>query len=144
MRNDDVIALTGTTETEFQAICQPRTGRDRAAAQTLSGRHAGRGPQDKIAIVVDDGIATGATMRAALRALRRRKPRKLVLAVPVAPPDAIAALRSEVDEIVCLETPEDFGALGYFYPDFRQLADEDVIHTLDRLSPAAEGDRHGH
>lgn len=86
----------------------------------------------RTALVVDDGIATGATMRAALRAIRRRSPAKLVLAVPVAPPHTVEALRPEVDEIVCLATPENFYAIGQFYADFRQLDDEDVITLLDR------------
>ena len=144
VRNDDVIAMTGTTEAQFQAICHHELAEiERRRKHYLGGRPA-IDPHDRIAIVVDDGIATGATMRAALQALRQRRPRKLVLAVPVAPPGAIEALRSEVDEIVCLEMPEDFGALGYFYADFRQLGDQDVIDTLDRLSPAAEGGSHGH
>jgi putative phosphoribosyl transferase len=83
-------------------------------------------------LVVDDGIATGATMRAALRATRRRSPAKLVLAVPVAPGHTIEALRPEVDEIVCLATPEEFYAIGQFYADFRQLDDEEVVTLLDR------------
>jgi len=86
----------------------------------------------RAALVIDDGIATGATMRAALRAIRRRSPAKLVLAVPVAPPHTIDALRPEVDEIVCLATPEQFFAIGQFYADFRQLDDEDVVTLLDR------------
>jgi len=84
----------------------------------------------RTAIVVDDGIATGATMEAALRATRRREPRRLVLATPVAPPETIDRLRPEVDEVVCLATPESFGAIGAFYRDFRQLGDEDVIRLL--------------
>jgi putative phosphoribosyl transferase len=84
----------------------------------------------RTAIVVDDGIATGATMEAALRATRRREPRRLVLATPVAPPETIDRLRPEVDEVVCLATPESFGAIGAFYRDFRQLCDEDVIRLL--------------
>jgi predicted phosphoribosyltransferase len=65
-----------------------------------------------------------------------RQPRKLILAVPVGAHDSIEALRSEVDEVVCLSVPEDFGALGYYYDDFRQLSDQDVIDILKRLSPA--------
>ena len=84
----------------------------------------------RTAIVVDDGIATGYTMRAALRAIRRRKPARLVLAVPVAPPETIAALGAEVDEIVCLSTPDHFGAIGQFYADFRQLDDAEVVALL--------------
>ena len=82
------------------------------------------------ALVVDDGIATGATMRAALRAVRGRSPAKLVLAVPVAPASALEALRSETDEIVCLFAPEDFGAVGAFYADFRPVEDDVVVHLL--------------
>jgi predicted phosphoribosyltransferase len=90
-------------------------------------------------LVVDDGIATGATTRAALRAVRRRHPRHLVLAVPVAPAETVAALRAEVDEIVCLATPRVFGAIGYFYEDFRQLEDDEVRDLLARAErPSAE------
>ncbi|MDE2230279.1 MAG: phosphoribosyltransferase [Alphaproteobacteria bacterium] len=88
------------------------------------------------AIVVDDGIATGATMRAALRAVRKRKPDKLVLAVPVAPASTVDSLRSEVDEVVCLESPEDFGAVGLFYADFRPVEDAVVVDLLRRAAAA--------
>jgi putative phosphoribosyl transferase len=94
---------------------------------------AGRPPvavAGRTAIVVDDGIATGYTMRAALRAIRRRGPRHLVLAVPVAPPETVAALAAEVDEIVCLSTPDHFGAIGQFYADFRQVEEAEVIALL--------------
>ena len=95
----------------------------------LAGRPAAA-VAGRTVIVVDDGIATGSTVRAALRAIRRRRPAHLVLAVPVAPPETIAALRDEVDEIVCLETPALFGAIGQFYADFRQLEDAEVIAAL--------------
>ena len=74
--------------------------------------------------MVDDGIATGATMRAALRAVRRQGPAKLILAVPVAPSDALAELRGEADEIVCLDNREGLGSVGWFYSDFTQVSDE--------------------
>ena len=88
----------------------------------------------RTAIVVDDGIATGTTVRAALRGLRKRGPARLVLAVPVAPPETIDALRAEVDDVVCLAQPEPFGAIGYFYVDFHQLTDDEVI-ALMRQAP---------
>lgn len=94
--------------------------------------------RDRTAIVVDDGIATGATMEAALRATRRAEPRRLVLAIPVAPPDTIARLRSEVDDVVCLATPERFHAIGAFYRDFRQLSDDEVIHLLEAAAHRQE------
>jgi len=101
---------------------------------------AGRPPLDiagRTAIVVDDGIATGATMRVALRAVRRRAPARLILAVPVAPPDTLDALRAEVDEIVCPETPPDFGAIGFFYRDFHQMSDPEVTALLGRAPSEA-------
>jgi putative phosphoribosyl transferase len=82
-------------------------------------------------IVVDDGIATGTTMRAALKGLRLMHPRRLVVAVPVAPADTIDELSREVDEIVCLEQPEFFHAIGNHYVDFHQVGDDEVIAALD-------------
>ncbi len=101
---------------------------------------SGRPPVDvagRTAIVVDDGIATGTTMRAALRALRRRGPQRLVLAVPVAAPDALEALRGEVDEVVCLQAPRELGAIGVFYEDFHQLGDDEVRGLLEKAASGA-------
>jgi putative phosphoribosyl transferase len=90
-------------------------------------------------LVVDDGIATGGSIRAALRGIRRRGAAKLVLAVPVAAAETLQSLRAEVDEIVCLESPESFGAIGEFYRDFSQTSDEEVIALLDRArAPVSE------
>ncbi len=91
-------------------------------------------------IVVDDGIATGTTVRAALQALRRQRPAQLVLAVPVAPPDTARALRREVDRLVCLQVPEDFEAVGLHYDDFRQICDDEVLALLAG-APAQPPDR---
>ena len=84
------------------------------------------------AIVVDDGIATGATMRVALRALRCCSPARVILAVPVAPPDTLGALCEEADEAICLETPAGLGAIGFYYGDFHQMSDAEVIDLLAR------------
>ena len=81
-------------------------------------------------ILVDDGIATGASVRAALKALRRKGPKALILAVPVAPLEAVDALKSEVDEVVCLWTPEPFFAIGLHYVDFHQVSDNEVVKLL--------------
>jgi putative phosphoribosyl transferase len=88
------------------------------------------------AIVVDDGIATGATMQVALRAVRRRDPAAVVLAVPVAPAETLERLGAEVDAIVCLATPEDFGAVGFFYDDFHPVEDKVVVDLLARAAGA--------
>lgn len=88
----------------------------------------------KTVLLVDDGMATGATTLAAARAVRERNPGKLILAVPVAPPDSVAKLRREVDEVVVLETPEPFFAVGAWYANFGQTTDEEVIDLLERAN----------
>lgn len=87
-------------------------------------------PQGHVVIVIDDGIATGATMSAALQMLRQRAPQRIVLATPVAPADTLDHLRPLADEVICLETPENFYAIGQFYADFPQVSDEEVIACL--------------
>jgi putative phosphoribosyl transferase len=89
-------------------------------------------------IVVDDGVATGGSMHAALRGLRWAHPRQLVLAIPVAPPETIESLRPEADEVVCLRVPQLFYAVGQFYEDFRQTTDEEVIRLLAAARQAHE------
>ncbi|MFB7245583.1 phosphoribosyltransferase [Streptomyces populi] len=88
-------------------------------------------------IVVDDGLATGATARAALRHLRRLEPALLVLAVPVCAPGAAADMCSDADDVVCLRKPPEFGAVGYWYDDFEQVSDAEVIQILDRQRGSA-------
>ncbi len=97
-------------------------------------------PRGRIAIVVDDGIATGATMIAALRAARAKGPKRLIAAVAVAPPDAIQRLAAEADEVVCLHAPEQFHAVGQFFRDFPQVSDAEVIRLLHEHG--ADEERH--
>jgi putative phosphoribosyl transferase len=100
---------------------------------------AGRAPLDvagREVILVDDGLATGTTARAALRGLRRRSPARLVLAVPVAPADTVQDLAPLVDELVVLETPEPFRAIGLHYVDFHQLEDDEVLAIMARFARA--------
>jgi len=135
VRNEDVIASRALPEgyVEQQAARQVEEI-ERRRRLYLGGRERAV-VEGKTALVVDDGIATGATMRAALRAVRRRKPGHLVLAVPVAPPETVASLRREVDEVVCLATPDDFYAIGQFYVDFEQVDDDEVRELLERAGP---------
>jgi predicted phosphoribosyltransferase len=89
-------------------------------------------PRGRIAIVVDDGIATGASMIAALHSVRAREPARLVCAVPVAAPESLETIRPYADEVVCLEAPEYFQAVGQFYREFEQVEDEAVVALLAR------------
>jgi predicted phosphoribosyltransferase len=133
VRNEEVIELSGTTGDEFEAACASELEEIERRRQLYIGDRARAEIAGQVVIVIDDGIATGATTRAALRAIRNRKPKELVLAVPVAPPDTIMQLRGEVDALICLETPESFGAIGYFYHDFRQVSDLEVVAILKRF-----------
>lgn len=103
-------------------------------------RGSNRPPLDvkgKTVIVVDDGIATGASMHAGIRALRQLEPKRIVVAVPVAPQRTCALLKDEVDELACVETPMSFFAIGQFYEDFEQVSDEEVLAALERAKGAA-------
>ena len=121
----------------------------RAEKQELERRErayrGGRPPLDVnglIVILVDDGIATGSSMRAAIRALRQMKPSRIVIAVPVAPASTCNRLQFEADELVCLEMPEPFYGVGQFYDDFSQVSDEEVKDLLDNASSAATEPQH--
>lgn len=95
--------------------------------------------KEKIVILVDDGLATGATMKAAIKSVRVLKARKVIVAVPVAPPDTFEDLGSIADEVICLETPWDFSAVGEWYRDFSQTTDEEVTELLEESSKIMEG-----
>lgn len=133
--NEDVLAALGLSEEYVRSEARREVEEIERRRQAYLGGRASVPVAGRTAIVVDDGIATGATMRVALRAVRRRQPTRLVLAVPVAPPETIEALRQEVDEIVCLSTPSPFGAIGAFYADFRQVSDDEVRTLLARAEP---------
>jgi putative phosphoribosyl transferase len=133
VRNDDVISAAAIDEGEFRAVCERELAEIECRRQRYLGDRKRVDVAGHTAIVVDDGIATGATMRAALRATRQRGPKQLVLAVPVAPTESLAAMRQEADAIVCLEDHEAFSAIGLYYADFSQITDEEVIDTLQRF-----------
>lgn len=128
--NEAIVARAGIGAAELEEARRRQLAEiDRRRKLYLGGR--GAVPvEGRDAIVVDDGVATGATTRAALLGVRRRQPRSLTLAVPVAPGDTLDLLAREVDHIVCLATPEPFYAIGAHYADFTQVSDEEVIRML--------------
>jgi len=143
--NDDVVEAAAVTEAYIRKQADAELAEiERRRGLYLAGRP--RVPlEGRTLVVVDDGIATGASIRAALKALRRKKPKMLVLAVPVASSETLAALEREVDAVVCLETPHPFYAIGMHYRDFHQVPDDEVVRLLaeagdfNHASPATEG-----
>ncbi|HWP35780.1 MAG TPA: phosphoribosyltransferase [Thermodesulfobacteriota bacterium] len=135
--NPDVVELLGVPA----EYVRDEVARQLAEIRRREARYRGGRPRvpvgGRTAIVVDDGVATGATVRAALRGLRRAAPRRLVLALPVAPPDTARQLRAEVDDLICLRTPEPFIAVGRHYEDFSQPSDEEVVALLEEARRAA-------
>jgi predicted phosphoribosyltransferase len=94
-------------------------------------------PGGRIVVIVDDGIATGSSMLAAIRSVRARKPQKLIAAIGVAPRDSLAQIEAEADEVVCLYAPTDFYAVGQFFDDFSEVTDDMVVTALSHAARAA-------
>lgn len=134
VRNDDVIRMAGINDADFKAVCDKELAEIERRRQLYLGTRKRIDVTGRTAIVVDDGIATGATTRAALQATRMRNPKKLVLAVPVAPTETVAALRRDADVVICLEDHEFFGAIGFYYRDFSQISDDEVIKLLGQFA----------
>src|SRR4029450_2812524 len=130
--NEDVMRAIPHAEQAIEVV----TARETAELQRREQIYReGRPPpelRDRVAILVDDGLATGATMRAAVKALRQRGAAKIVVAVPVGPPDTCHEIEEQADETICLSRPEFFQAVGQYYDDFSQTTDEDVRELLGR------------
>ncbi|WP_372893289.1 phosphoribosyltransferase [Rhodosalinus sp.] len=131
--NPEVLTMAGLDERDFEVQIAEKT---QEIAERRARWLAGRAPVDlsgRTAIVVDDGIATGATVRAALRGLHARAPAAVWLAVPVAPPDTLERLAHAADEVICLDRPRDFQAVGLHYRHFPQVSSDDVAEILARF-----------
>jgi putative phosphoribosyl transferase len=133
VRNEDVIRFAGVSAPQFKTARKAELAEiERRRARYLGTRERAQ-IEGSTAIVVDDGVATGATVKAALRAIRKRRPKKLVLAIPVAPAELLDELRREADAVVCLEMPVPFVSVGSCFDDFRQVTDSEVIAILARF-----------
>src|SRR6266576_490122 len=139
--NEDVMRAIPYADEAIEAVTAKET------AELERREHIyreGRPPpelRDRILILVDDGLATGATMRAAVKALRQRGVTRIVVAVPVGPPDTCRELEEEADETICLSTPPFFQAVGQYYEDFSQTSDDDVRELLSSAAQNISGDQ---
>jgi predicted phosphoribosyltransferase len=148
IRNGPVIRSSGVSDDDFLEVAR----REREELVRRERRYRGDRPLPPMAgrtvVLVDDGLATGSTMRAAVAAVRQRHPAEVVVAVPVGAADTVADLQGLVEEVVCLATPEPFGAVGAFYDDFSPTRDEEVetilaaAYSKDRLAPARSSPVH--
>lgn len=128
--NENVVAFAGVTEAYLEAAAEAEL-REIERRRVLYLKGSQRPPlEGRTLIVIDDGVATGASIRAALLALRRKRPATLILAVPVAPADTLELLRREADQVICLATPSPFYAIGAYYRDFHQVSDSEVIALM--------------
>lgn len=134
--NDDVLRATGFDSSDVARLAEPQIKEIERRRKLYFNNRVPASVSGATAIIVDDGVATGATVRAAIDALRKRKPRSIVLAFPVGPEEAILELQQAADKVICLETPPGFFSIGAHYADFRQVSDEDVIAMLEASAPA--------
>jgi len=132
--NDDVIRAAGVTNSQWAAVANREQAELARRAQRFRGNRPRVDLAGRVAVLVDDGIATGASAMAACRVARKLGAARVVLAVPVASQGAVEAIRSAADEIVCLETPVAFRAVGEWYDDFSQTTDEEVVRILEQSS----------
>jgi putative phosphoribosyl transferase len=128
--NEELIGQLGVSDAYLDRVTAEEMAEARRREERFRGPHRMGRVADRTVVVVDDGLATGATMRAAVRSLRKQQPAKLVVAVPVGSREACAALREEADEVVCLHEPEPFFAVGAFYEHFAATEDTEVQEIL--------------
>jgi predicted phosphoribosyltransferase len=132
--NEDVVRAIPYAEAAIEAVTVKETAELERREQIYREGRPAPGLRDKIVILVDDGLATGATMRAAVKALRQQSAAKIVVAVPVGPPDTCHELAQQADEAICLSTPPFFQAVGQYYEDFSQTSDDDVRELLAKAA----------
>ena len=131
--NEDVVRRLGIPEEYVEGVTERETDEVERRMRLFRGTLPEPEVRDRTVILVDDGLATGVTARAAIKALRRMQPWRLVLAAPVCAAQTAELLGPEVDEMVCLEKPADLGAIGFWYRDFSQTSDEEVIELLESV-----------
>ena len=132
--NQDVMRALPNAEATIESITARETAELERREQSYRDGRPAPELRDRVVILVDDGLATGATMRAAVKALRHRGAAKIVVAVPVGPPDTCREFEGEADETICASVPEFFQAVGQYYEDFSQTSDDEVRELLARAA----------
>ena len=132
--NDEIIRELQVSDEYIDRVTETQREDARQREERFRGARSAPVLTGRVVILVDDGLATGATMRAAVRSVRKAEPARLVVAVPVAPPQTCAELREEADEVVCPYQPDPFWAIGLFYGDFEQVEDEEVSRILEEFA----------
>lgn len=130
--NDEVLDALGIGDAEVEHVAARERVELERREHAYRGTRAHPAVEGRTVILVDDGIATGATIRAAVHALREQQPARIVIAVPVAAPESVALLRREADDVVCLHTPDPLLAIGIWYDDFGQTTDAEVVRLLEQ------------
>jgi putative phosphoribosyl transferase len=128
--DDNVVKMLGVPQSYIEAEVQRKKNEIKRRLKTYRGDVPNSEIAGRQVILVDDGVATGSTLKAALRSLQKRGAKTVTVAVPVGPVDTIHELKREADKVVCLSTPDPFYAIGEFYEDFEQTTDEEVIDLL--------------
>lgn len=132
--NPEVVGQLGISDDILDAVAADELQELERRERVYRGDRPAPAVRGRTVILVDDGLATGSSMRAAVAALRRQQPERLVVAVPVAAPDTCAAFQREADEAICVQTPEPFYAVGAWYEDFSQTTDDEVRELLEQMS----------
>jgi putative phosphoribosyl transferase len=130
--NPDIVAIIDISQEAIEAVAATERQELERRERAYRGNKPPPTVENHCIILVDDGLATGASMLAAVSALRQRKPASIVVAIPVAPPDTVQRLKQEADDVVCLATPEPFSAVGRWYREFSQTSDDEVKSLLER------------
>ncbi len=130
IKDETMIKLLGISDNQVKILADNVTSEISRRVQAYRSGRTGLNLHRKTVIVVDDGIATGFTVQAALKSIRKMNPYRMVLAVPVVPADTVKVLRELVDELIYLQSPDTFYAVGQFYMDFDQTSDEEVVKLL--------------
>lgn len=128
--NEELVQLLNIDRKSLNKMAEQKINDLKEQARKLRGKNVPQSVKDRVVIIVDDGIATGSTLNAAVQLIKQNKPQKIIIAVPVGANDTVQQLKTTVDDIICLEIPQNFMAVGIWYESFEQIPDEEVIRYL--------------